>query len=156
MLQKAIDSMSARITQQQIAHVQHRQDRVDTGERFFQLDLPVRFQEAFENVEMRIQQREAQNETGEWSTLWRVRLHFDLGQEGQMDADISLNQQAHTLQALFACSSDHTAQTVRSRLTGFDQQLKTLGFEETQLTCRQGNLARQTQAINKQLIDVKT
>jgi hypothetical protein len=156
MLQKAIDSMSARITQQQIAHVQHRQDRVDTGERFFQLDLPVRFQEAFENVEMRIQQREAQNETGEWSTLWRVRLHFDLGQEGQMDADISLNQQAHSLQALFACSSDHTAQTVRARLTGFDQQLKILGFEETQLTCRQGNLARQTQTINKQLIDVKT
>ena len=152
----AVDSMMSRITQQQITQVQHRQDRTDTTERFYQLDLPVHFQEALDNVEMRIQQRDSQNEHGQWDTLWRIRLHFELGKDGMIDADISLNESTQAISALFACSENNTAHRVRGQLDEFSQRLSQLGFESSSLTCRQGNIAAQKSPIQKQLIDVKT
>lgn len=155
-IKSAVESMMSRITQQQITQVQHRQDRTDTTERFYQLDLPVHFQEALDNVEMRLQQRDSQNEYGQWETLWRIRLHFELGEDGMIDADVSLNESTQAVSALFACSETSTANRVRGQLDEFSQRLAQLGFESSSLTCRQGNIAAQSNPIQKQLIDIKT
>lgn len=157
LLQGTIDKMLNRITSQQLTHLQQRQERIDSTDRFFQLDLPVKYQTAFENVELRIQQREKSHVSGEKEKIWQVHLHFDLLEKGQIDADLSLNEQQHTVTAAFFCSDHGTVNKVNEQLEGFKQQLQALGLTSTSVTCRQGQAQQRTKpVINTQLIDVKT
>lgn len=157
LLQGTIDKMLNRITSQQLTHLQQRQERIDSTDRFFQLDLPVKYQTTFENVELRIQQREKNHVSGEKEKIWQVHLYFDLLENGQIDADLSLNEQQHTVTAAFFCSDRSTVNKVNEHLEGFKQQLQALGLNTTSVTCRQGQAQQRTKpVINTQLIDVKT
>lgn len=156
-LEDGIEKVLSRITTQQAQHLQQRQDRLDSNERVFQLDLPVKQQEALENVELRLQQREQKNTAGEWETLWRIRLHFDLQDQGRIDADISLNEQQHTLSATFNCSLSTTAEQLQNRLDGFKTQLDAAGLSVADISCRQGQSSSPyTTPVQRTLIDIKT
>ena len=157
LLQGTIDKMLSRITSQQLTHLQQRQERTDSTDRFFQLDLPVKYQTAFENVELRIQPQEKSLSSGEKEKVWQVHLHFDLREKGHIDADLSLNEQQHTVTAAFYCSDRSTVNEVNDQLEGFKQQLQALGLNSTSVTCKHGQAQQRSKpVINTQLIDVKT
>ncbi|WP_372740420.1 flagellar hook-length control protein FliK [Neptunomonas sp.] len=155
-IQTTIEKMLARITSNQLHSLQHRQERVETNERFFQLDLPVQNQNSLENVELRISQRSQKNSRDEPETIWKVRLHFDLEESGSIDAELSLNQEQNEISAAFTCANNDTATFVRSQLESFRTQLTALGLTVPALACRQGEQGPQLSPIQKQLIDIKT
>lgn len=155
-IQTTIEKMLARITTNQLHSLQHRQDRAETNERFFQLDLPVQNQNSLENVEMRISQRSQKNSLDETETIWKIRLHFDLEDAGSIDAELSLNQEKNEISASFTCANSDTAMSVRNQLESFKTQLTTLGLKVPALTCKQGIQRPQHSPIQKQLIDIKT
>lgn len=156
LIQTTIGKMLARITTNQLHSLQHRQERVDTNERSFQLDLPVQNQNSLENVELRISQRSQKNSRDEAETIWKVRLHFDLKEAGSVDAELSLNEEKNELSAAFTCADNDTAISVRSQLDSFKTQLTALGLTVPALACKQGVQRPQQSPIQKQLIDIKT
>ncbi|SFF96564.1 flagellar hook-length control protein FliK [Neptunomonas qingdaonensis] len=155
-IQTTIEKMLARITSNQLHSLQHRQEKVETNERFFQLDLPVQNQNSLENVELRISQRSQKNSREEPETIWKVRLHFDLEESGSIDAELSLNQEQNEISAAFTCANKDTASFVRSQLESFKTQLTALGLTVPALACRQGEQGPQQSPLQKQLIDIKT
>ena len=155
-IQTTIGKMLARITSNQLHSLQHRQEKLETNERFFQLDLPVQNQNALENVELRISQRSQKNNRDEAETIWKVRLHFDLEEVGSIDAELSLNQERNELSASFICANNETAMFVRNQLDSFKTQLTALGLSVPALACKQGVQRPQQSPIQKQLIDIKT
>ena len=155
LVRDAVDKMMARITTQQLTQVQHKQDRVDNNERFIQLDLPVKYQDGVDNVELRINQRHQKSKRGEMETIWTVRLHFDLDSADTIDSDISLNEAQNTLSASFSCSKSDTLARLRDKLDQFETQVADLGLTISSLACREGSLKAHT-PLQKQLIDVKT
>ncbi len=155
-IQTTIEKMLARITTNQLHSLQHRQDRTETNERFFQLDLPVQNHNQLENVEMRISQRSQKNSRDEAETIWKIRLHFDLEETGSIDAELSLNQERNEISASFTCANNDTATFVRNQLDSFKTQLTALGLQVPALTCKQGAQRQQHSPIQKQLIDIKT
>ncbi|WP_162224957.1 flagellar hook-length control protein FliK [Neptunomonas antarctica] len=155
-IQATVSKMLAGITTNQLSTVQQRQDRIESNERFFQLDLPIQNQQSLENVELHISQRNQKNTRGEVETLWTVRLHFELEQEGSIDADLSLNEEQNELTASFTCSQQETVTSIKNQLDQFKKQLNTLGLQVPTLVCKQGQHRARTTPIHKQLIDIKT
>lgn len=156
MVQTTIDKMLARVTTNQLTSLQQRQEKIESNERFFQVDLPVQNQNSLENVELRISQRTQKNNRNEPETIWKVRLHFDLEDAGSIDAELSLNQEQNELSASFTCTKDDTVSSVRDQLERFKTQLTALGLKVPALVCKQGNQCSPQTAIQKQLIDIKT
>lgn len=155
-VQTTVEKMLARVTTNQLNSLQQRQERIETNERFFQLDLPVQNQNALENVELRISQRSRKNNRDEPETIWKVRLHFDLGDTGNIDAELSLNQEQNELTAAFTCSKDDTVSSIRRQLDDFKAKLNALGLKVPALVCKQGQQHSHKTTIQKQLIDIKT
>ncbi|WP_293264162.1 flagellar hook-length control protein FliK [Neptunomonas sp.] len=155
-IQSTVGKMLARITTNQLSSLQSKQERVESNERFFQLDLPIRNQNVLENVELRISHRSQQNSRLEHETIWKVRLHFDLEKSGSVDAELSLNQEQNELTAAFVCSDHNTASSIKDRLSDFKAQLNTLGLSVPTLSCKQGKHQPQKAPVQKQLIDIKT
>ena len=155
LVRDAVDKIMARITTQQLTQAQHKQERVDVNERFIQLDLPVKYQNGVDNVELRINQRPHKNQRGEIETIWTVRLHFDLDAADTIDSDISLNEAQNTLSASFACSKQDTLEKLRNKLDQFQNQVADLGLNISSIACREGTKKANT-PLYKQLIDVKT
>ncbi|BBB28694.1 flagellar hook-length control protein FliK [Neptunomonas japonica] len=156
LVQSTVDKMLARVTTNQLTSIQSRQERIESNERFFQLDLPIRNQETLDNVELRISHRSQQNSRQELETVWKVRLHFDLDASKSIDAELSLNQEQSELTAAFTCSHHDTVTSIRNQLGGFREQLNTLGLNVPTLICKQGKPKPQKTPIQKQLIDIKT
>ncbi|WP_028471211.1 flagellar hook-length control protein FliK [Neptunomonas japonica] len=156
LIQSTVDKILARVTTNQLTSLQSRQERIESNERFFQLDLPIRNQETLDNVELRISHRSQQNSRQELETIWKVRLHFDLDTSRSIDAELSLNQEQSELTAAFTCSHHDTVTSIKSQLNDFREQLSTLGLNVPTLICKQGKPQPQKAPIQKQLIDIKT
>jgi hypothetical protein len=151
-----VDKILARVTSQQLQAAQPRQERNDSIDRIFQLDLPIKHERQLDNVELRIGQSQRKNSSGHYETIWNVQLHFDLEKAGAVDAEIALNQQDKTLTTAFICEKNSTASHVRKQLDSFKSQLEKSGFSSPLLACRTGKLNTEKQTLSKQLIDIKT
>ena len=151
-----VDKILARVTSQQLQAAQPRQERSESVDRIFQLDLPIKHERQLENVELRIGQSQRKNSAGHYETIWNVQLHFDLKKAGAIDAEISLNQQHQTLTTAFICEEASTASHVRQQLDSFKTQLEKSGFSNPLLACRTGKSNADKQTLSKQLIDIKT
>jgi hypothetical protein len=156
LIQTTVDKILARVTTNQLSSLQSRQERIESNERFFQLDLPIRNQDALDNVELRISHRSQPNSRQELETIWKVRLHFDLDTSRSIDAELSLNQEQSELTASFTCSHHDTVTSIKNQLNDFREQLNTLGLNVPTLICKQGKPQPQKTPIQKQLIDIKT
>ena len=156
-LNQLVNALLARSTAQQISSLQRWRDLPDGGqERHYRLDLPIQQQQGFENAELRITEHRRRNEEGEFVTLWTVRLHFELEEEGAMDAELSL-QDRFQLNANFWVEKPETLERLRERLNSFEQELKTKGFEVAPLNARLGKLENpQVTPLSKRLVDIHT
>ena len=156
-LNQLVNALLARSTAQQISSLQRWRDLPDGGqERHYRLDLPIQQQQGFENAELRITEHRRRNEEGDFVTLWTVRLHFELEEEGAMDAELSL-QDSFELQAHFWVEKPETLQRLRERLSSFEEELKTKGFAVAPLNARLGKLENpQVTPLSKRLVDIHT
>lgn len=144
-----------RVTSQQLESIQNTRTNNDGGlERFFALDLPIRHGQQLDNVELKISEHRQPHAEAEWQSTWRVRLHFDLQQQGTIDAELILEQE-HQITARFWCSHPDMHQTMQQRLEDFNQQMRDKGFAINALHCSEGQAPKPSTSV-EQLIDVTT
>ena len=154
-LQEIVKGLLNRVTSNQLESLQNTRVNSDGGlERFFALDLPVKNGEQLDNVELKISEHRRQLAEDEWQHSWRVRLHFDLEQQGTIDAELVLEDE-HQVTAHFWCSQADIAETLNDKLPEFNQQLHQQGFNIQSTHCSEGAAPK---AINRiePLIDVTT
>jgi len=158
LLQSTSERMLARITSNQLTHVQQQHAKADiSNERSFQIDIPVQHNEKLENVEMEIKQRKHQNSDGEQISVWSVKLHFDLEERGEVDAEVALNPSDSTISTTFLCSHLATVQALNRKMDGFREQLSQQGFDIQTLHCTQGSqVAAANNHVSKRIIDIRT
>ncbi|EPJ46685.1 MAG: hypothetical protein OFPII_17760 [Osedax symbiont Rs1] len=158
MLQSTTERMLARITTNQLTHVQQQHTKTDiSNERTFQIDIPVQNNEKLDNVKMEIKQRKHLTDEGDFTSIWSVKLHFDLEERGEVDAEVALNPEDNSISTTFLCSKLSTVQELEKRMTGFRAQLNQQGFEIQTLHCTQGSqTAAANNSINKRIIDIRT
>ena len=119
LIQNTTDKMLARVTASQLTHVQQQNQHAKadiSNERTFQIDIPVQHNEKLDNVEMEIKQRKQLNDEGEFIAIWSVKLHFDLQERGQVDAEVALNPQDNSISTTFLCSKHSTVAALERRL----------------------------------------
>lgn len=157
-LRNTTERMLARITANQITHVQQQHVKADvSNERTFQLDLPVQQNEKLDNVEMEIKQRKHTTEDGDFISIWSVKLHFDLEERGEVDAEVALNPVDNSISTTFLCSKMSTVHEIEQKMQNFRSQLNQQGFEIQTLHCSQGSQAAQANnPISKRIIDIRT
>ena len=154
-LQELVQSLLNRVTSNQLESIQNTRVSNDGGiERFFALDLPIRHGNQLDNVELKISEHRHQVSEFEWLQTWRVRLHFDLQQQGTIDAELVLEDE-HRITAHFWCSNQDTASELGQKLPDFNQQLRKQGYNIEALNCSEGQAPK---ALNRveQLIDIST
>ena len=158
MLQNTADRMLARVTTNQLTHVQQQHVKSDiSNERSFQIDIPVQHNEKLDNVEMEIKQRKHLNEEGDFVSIWSVKLHFDLEERGEVDAEVALNPTDNSISTTFLCTKMSTVHEIEQRMTGFRSQLNDHGFDVQTLHCTQGSQAASANnPISKRIIDIRT
>ena len=155
-LDQLVQGIKSRITGQQIHALQQRKEQPDGQfERVLQLDIPVHYQNKLENVELRIS-HEAQAHQGEELTpQWRVRLHFDLEDDGSIDAEIRLRENDQ-LSTHFWCDRRSTYLKLQQNLDAFNKHLLQQGYTEAELQCHHGKAPQKQAPVQKQLIDLRT
>ncbi|RTE66825.1 flagellar hook-length control protein FliK [Amphritea opalescens] len=153
-LQDIVKGLLNRVTSNQLESLQNTRTNNDGVERFFTLDLPVKNGEQLDNVELKISEHRRQLSEDEWQHSWRVRLHFDLEQQGTIDAELVLEDE-HQITAHFWCSQAEVAEELNDKLPEFNQQLHQQGFSIQSTHCSEGAAPK---AINRiePLIDVTT
>jgi hypothetical protein len=158
MLRSTTDRMLARVTSNQLTHVQQQHVKTDiNNERTFQIDIPVLHNEKLNNVEMEIKQRKHLNDEGDYISIWSVKLHFDLQERGEVDAEVALNPVDNSISTTFLCTNINTVREIEQRMQSFRKQLHTQGFEIQTIHCTQGSQAANKQnPINKRIIDIRT
>jgi hypothetical protein len=160
LIQNTTDKMLARVTASQLTHVQQQNQHAKadiSNERTFQIDIPVQHNEKLDNVEMEIKQRKQLNDEGEFIAIWSVKLHFDLQERGQVDAEVALNPQDNSISTTFLCSKHSTVAALERRLGSFRQQLHNQGFDIHTIHCTQGSQqAVANNSVNKRIIDIRT
>jgi len=160
MLQSTADRMLARVTTNQLTHVQQQNQHAKadiSNERTFQIDIPVQHNEKLDNVEMEVKQRKQLNEEGEFIAIWSVKLHFDLQERGEVDAEVALNPQDNSISTTFLCSKHSTVAALERRVGAFRQQLHNQGFDIQTIHCTQGSQqAAANNSVNKRIIDIRT
>jgi len=159
MLLNTTDRMLARVTASQLTHVQQQHTKGEiSNERTFQVDIPVQQNEKLDNVEMEIKQRKHRNEQGEFISVWSVKLHFDLAEHGEVDAEVALNPADNSISTTFLCTNLNTVRQIERAMPSFRQQLNQQGFEINTLHCTQGSqaAAAANNPINKRIIDIRT
>jgi len=155
-LEQIIQSLSSRVTSQQLNSLQQWRELPDGGfERVLQLDLPIKQGEHWDNLELRLSREGGTNAAGEMVSVWRVRLHFDLEEQGGVDAEIRLTD-GHEISTLFWCEHPETAEKLRERSEEFAEKLRMCGFNNSEVTWHEGNAPNQNQVVHKQLIDLHT
>ncbi|MEH6444209.1 MAG: flagellar hook-length control protein FliK [Oceanospirillaceae bacterium] len=158
MLQSTTERMLARVTTNQLTHVQQQHLKADiSNERSFQIDIPVQHNEKLDNVEIEIKQRKHMNNEGDFVAIWSVKLHFDLEERGEVDAEVALNPTDNTISTTFLCSQLSTVHEIEQRMNNFKNQLNSQGFEVQTLHCSQGSQAAiANNPISKRIIDIRT
>ncbi|MBY4675973.1 flagellar hook-length control protein FliK [Marinobacterium arenosum] len=155
-LDQLIQKLQSRHTSQQLGALQQWRELPDGGqERVIQLDLPVRQEERYENVEVKITEEQRRSQDERFQTQWRVQLQFDLAKRGHLTAELVL-QQDEQLSGSFWCERRETASEIRQRLPQFVSQLDNQGFEVNELHCHIGRPPGNKDSVRKQLIDLKT
>jgi len=151
-----IKGLQSRVTSQQINSLHQWRELPDGGfERVLQLDLPIKQGENWENLELRLSREGGTNAAGEMVSVWRVRLHFDLEEQGGVDAEIRLTD-GHEISTLFWCDHKDTAEKLRERSEEFAEKLRMCGFNNSEITWHEGQAPRQDQVVHKQLVDLHT
>lgn len=151
-----IKGLQSRVTSQQINSLHQWRELPDGGfERVLQLDLPIKQGESWENLELRLSREGGTNAAGEMISVWRVRLHFDLEEQGGVDAEIRLTD-GHEISTLFWCEQKDTAEKLRERSEEFAEKLRMCGFNNSEITWHEGQAPRQDQVVHKQLVDLHT
>lgn len=151
-----IKGLQSRVTSQQINSLHQWRELPDGGfERVLQLDLPIKQGESWENLELRLSREGGTNAAGEMVSVWRVRLHFDLQEQGGVDAEIRLTD-GHEISTLFWCEQKDTAEKLRERSEEFAEKLRMCGFNNSEITWHEGQAPRQDQVVHKQLVDLHT
>ncbi|WP_415900089.1 flagellar hook-length control protein FliK [Neptuniibacter sp. QD48_11] len=151
-----IKGLQSRVTSQQINSLHQWRELPDGGfERVLQLDLPIKQGESWENLELRLSREGGTNAAGEMISVWRVRLHFDLEEQGGVDAEIRLTD-GHEISTLFWCEQKVTAEKLRERSEEFAEKLRMCGFNNSEITWHEGQAPRQDQVVHKQLVDLHT
>ncbi|MBN0986851.1 flagellar hook-length control protein FliK [Amphritea pacifica] len=154
-LHELVKGLLNRVTGNQLESIQNTRINSDGGlERYFALDLPVRNGERLDNVELKISEHRKQLSADEWQRLWRVRLHFDLEEQGSVDAELVLEQE-HQITAHFWCSLAATAEQLSDKLPDFNRQLHLQGYSINSIHCSEGTAPKPVNQV-EQLIDVVT
>ena len=158
MLQSTTERMLARITSNQLTHVQQQHAKADiSNERSFQIDIPVQHNEQLDNVAIEIKQRKHLDDEGEFISIWSVKLHFDLEARGEVDVEVALNPMDNSISTTFLCTQLNTVRELNRKMDGFRQQLAQQGFEIQTLHCTQGSqVAAANNPISKRIIDIST
>ncbi|MDO6515570.1 flagellar hook-length control protein FliK [Neptuniibacter sp. 2_MG-2023] len=155
-LEQLLQGVHSRVTSQQLHSLQQWREMPDGGfERVLQLDLPIKNGEQWDNLELRLSREGGTNAAGEMISVWRVRLHFDLEEQGGVDAEIRLTD-GHEISTLFWCELKETADKLRERSEEFSTRLRQCGFDNTEVTWHEGTAPEQKQTIHKQLVDLHT
>lgn len=150
-----IKSLLNRVTQNQLESLQQNRTNPDGSlERLFTLDLPVRQGQQLDNVELKINEYRREVNDQEWQSSWKVRLHFNLEQQGTVDAEILLEQE-NEVTAQFWCSHSSTTNLLNEKLNGFNQHLQDQGFVINNLNCHTGKTPTAKNQV-QQLIDINT
>ena len=150
-----IKSLLNRVTQNQLESLQQNRTNPDGSlERVFTLDLPVRQGQQLDNVELKISEYRREDSEQEWQSSWKVRLHFNLEQQGTVDAEVLL-QQDNEVTAQFWCSHPSTTRLLNDKLSGFNQHLQEQGFVINNLNCHTGKTPTAKNQV-QQLIDIST
>ncbi len=154
-LQELVQGLLSRVTSHQLESIQNTRVSTDGGiERFFALDLPIRYKDQLDNVELKISEHRRQGNDHEWQSLWKVRLHFDLETLGTVDAELILEQD-YQITAHFWCSHADTAEAFNEQLPQFNRQLHEQGYIINAVHCSEGSAPKPGNAV-EQLIDVTT
>lgn len=154
-LHELVKGLLNRVTGNQLESIQNTRINSDGGlERFFALDLPVKNGERLDNVELKISEHRKPLSEDEWQRLWRVRLHFDLQDQGTVDAELVLEQE-HQITAHFWCSLAATAEELNDKLPDFNRQLHLQGYSIHSIHCSEGAAPKPANQV-EQLIDVIT
>lgn len=155
-LEQLLQGIHSRVTSQQLHSLQQWKELPDGGfERVLQLDLPIKNGELWDNLELRLSREGGTNAEGEMISVWRVRLHFDLEEQGGVDAEIRLSD-GHEISTLFWCELKETAEKLKARSEEFSERLRQCGFDSTEVNWHEGVAPEQKQAIHKQLVDLHT
>lgn len=155
-LEQLLQGIHSRVTSQQLHSLQQWKELPDGGfERVLQLDLPIKNGERWDNLELRLSREGGTNAEGEMISVWRVRLHFDLEEQGGVDAEIRLSD-GHEISTLFWCELKETAEKLKERSEEFSERLRQCGFDNTEVNWHEGVAPEQKQAIHKQLVDLHT
>lgn len=155
-LEQLLQGIHSRVTSQQLHSLQQWKELPDGGfERVLQLDLPIKNGERWDNLELRLSREGGTNAEGEMISVWRVRLHFDLEEQGGVDAEIRLSD-GHEISTLFWCELKETAEKLKERSDEFSERLRQCGFDNTEVNWHEGVAPEQKQAIHKQLVDLHT
>ena len=157
-LNTTTERMLARVTSNQLTHLQQQHARIDpSNERSFQIDIPVVHKEQLDNVEIEIKQRKHLNQQGNYTSIWSVRMHFELQERGEVDAEVALDPTDNSLSTTFLCTHASTVREIEQRMQDFRKQLSTQGFEIQTLHCTQGSqAANANNPIHKRIIDIRT
>ncbi|WP_428035225.1 flagellar hook-length control protein FliK [Amphritea sp.] len=154
-LHELVKGLLNRVTGNQLESIQNTRINSDGAlERYFALDLPVKNGEQLDNVELKISEHRRQQSEEEWQRLWRVRLHFNLQEQGTVDAELILEQE-HQITAHFWCSHPATAEELNSKLPDFNRQMHLQGYSINSTHCSEGAAPKPVNQV-EQLIDVTT
>lgn len=155
-MRKLLDDLLARITTHQVTSAAQGRDLPDGGtERHVALDLPIRIGEQMENVELLLKRHRASDKASPAESHWLIRLHFELEELGNLEAELKLRDDA-SMSARFWASKAETATLVDSKLADFAAGLNQQGIQIDNLSCQQGTPPRTETGIRRQLINLKT
>ena len=155
-MNQLVDSLMARATSQQLTSAQSWRELSDGGmERNFAMDLPILQNDKIGNAELNITEYAPGAHDSEQSSIWKIKLHFDLEALGSLDAEVTIRHDFE-LSARFWAEKDDTVRLVRERFKGFNGHLSDTGFEVKELNIRQGEPSKPESTVRKSLIDLRT
>jgi hypothetical protein len=100
----------------------------------WQLDIPVKHPEGFDNFQLRIEREQSHSEKKGAQHRWRLSLHFDLDPLGPVQAQITLL--GEEVSALFLTERKESATLIEQQLTSLEQAFSRAGLKVGHLAAK--------------------
>lgn len=128
---REVESLTSRIQYNQLSMV--KDPDTPSGTNIWLFDLPVKERQQLEMMQMRIEQRQQNDNDDE--AIWQVQLNLETVNLGKMQAQIVLHQQ--TVSVVFIAERQHSAQLLDQFVDQLQLRLEEQGFSVGNLSGRQ-------------------
>lgn len=120
------------------------------------LELPIMAGQHVDNLQLKIEQRDAQNnqDPRKTATQWTVMLNFDLHTLGKLNIQLQIIETS--LKAKIWAEKATTHQQVKNHLNELKENLQKVGVRVEKIDCYNGIPVTENKSLSQQLVDIRT